>query len=183
MGILAAENMPNNTMEELVEQHVELAYLASSLAVTVAYACETRSANYEDITSHLATPQIVFDGVPDENWIENRAEADDESTLSDLLVDVASIGLSSAEEENVSEDNIDEATTLVHAMIANCHAVQDVLDPEQLYYMLFGIAMAQLGMGGDGLPAQEGDYEEADEEADEAEGADAADEDDQFQSE
>ena len=57
--------------------------------------------------------------------------------------------------------------------------VQDVLEPEQLYYMLFGLAMAQLGMGGDGLPAQEGD----DEEADEAEGADAADEDDQFQPE
>jgi hypothetical protein len=181
MGILAAENMPNNTMEELVEQHIELAYLASSLAVTVAYACETRSANYEDITSHLATPQIVFDGVPDENWIEKRFEADDESTLSDLLVDVACIGLSSAEEDNVSEDNIDEATTLVHAMIANCHAVQDVLEPEQLYYMLFGIAMAQLGMGGDGLLAQEGDDEAG--EAEDADAADAADEDDQFQPE
>ena len=159
MGILSAENMPNGTMEELIAQHFALATLASTLAVTVAYACEGRPGDYADISGHLQTPQLVYEGVPEDTWQEDRAEADDDSTLGDLLVEVASIGLSEEESEDLPDDAVEGATTLVHNMIATCHSVQEVLTPEQLFFLLYGMAMADLSVGGDGYdyPEQNAD--------------------------
>ena len=152
MGIYADENLTENTIDELREEDRKLSLLCSMLAVSVMYACEGRDKNYADISDHLQTKQLVFEGEPGDDWLETRGE-DPEGTLGDLLGEIAQVGFNENDEPDA--EAYEQASEIMHDLIERCHNLQNVLEPGDLYLLLFGAAMCYLGVGGDGLTGDE----------------------------